>query len=62
MKFIANQMPKSKKECPFSKYEQPKNGIKYSSDYYKCKLDKKVCNLDEDHPITCMQCRWLKVE
>ena len=29
---------------------------------YICKKDRKNCNLDEDHPVTCTSCRWLKVQ
>jgi len=56
MKFIVNQMPKTKRDCPFSEPSMVKL-LKYI-----CKMDKKLCNLDEDHPITCMSCRWLKAE
>lgn len=55
MKFIVNRLPESKKECPFS--EPGKVKLEYV-----CKMDKKRCNLDKDYPITCMSCRWLKVQ
>ena len=55
MKFIVNQMPKNRMECPFSE--------RYIVNLeFVCKMDKKQCNLDEDHPGTCVSCRWLKVE
>ena len=56
MKFIVNQMPKTKRDCPFSEPSIVKL-LKYI-----CKMDKKQCNLDEEHPITCVSCRWLKVQ
>jgi len=55
MKFIVNQMPKNRMECPFS--ELYTINLKFV-----CKMDKKQCNLDEDHPVTCTSCRWLKVQ
>lgn len=55
MKFIVNQMPKNKKDCPFSEPSIVK--LKYV-----CKMDKKQCNLDEGYPVICMSCRWLKIQ
>lgn len=56
MKLIVNQMPKTKRECPFSeRHHDPKCG-------YVCKMDGKMCTLGEDHPVICVSCRWLKIQ
>ena len=53
MKYIVDELPKTKKDCDCSKW---------GPYLYICKRDGKNCNLDEDHPVTCISCQWLKVQ
>lgn len=55
MKYIVDRLPKTKKDCDHSEFIKETGG-------YICKKDRKNYNLDEDYPITCTSCRWLKVQ
>ena len=51
MKYLVNKMPNKKKDCDSACLIDGK---------YVCARDGKYCNLDEEHPVTCRSCRWLK--
>ena len=51
MKYLVNKMPNKKNDCDSACLIDGK---------YVCARDGKYCNLDEDHPVTCRSCRWLK--
>lgn len=62
MKFIVDQLPKTRGACPFSKLRELHGDMIYNAEVYVCKIDNKWCNLDiEERPITCVSCRWLKI-
>lgn len=61
MKFIVDQLPKTKKDCPFSELRELNEDTIYKFGY-ACKMDNKQCNLErEKYLITCVSCRWLKI-
>ena len=55
MKFIVDEMPKDKTECPFSDWA-PYPPIMEKAGEYICEKDRKICNLCKT------ECRWLKQE
>ena len=55
MKYIVDNLPKTKEDCDQSEWNRRQRD-------YICKRDGKICNLDEGHPITSTSCRWLKVQ
>ena len=57
MKFIVDVLPKTKGECPYSKWKPYPPFIEEIGAYY-CEFDKEVCNLKEDGD--CSTCRWLR--
>lgn len=61
MKYIVDELPKTKEDCDCSEWEPYPPFIEETGRYI-CKKDRKNCNLDEDHPVTCTSCRWLKVQ
>lgn len=61
MKFIVDQLPKTKGACPFSEIRELDDDMIYKYGY-SCKMDNKQCNLEiKEYPITCVSCRWLKI-
>ena len=62
MKYIVDSLPKTQKDCEYSEWEPYPPFIEKKTGRYICKKDGKNCDLDEDHPITCTSCRWLKVQ
>ena len=55
MKFIVDEMPKSKSECPFSDWKPYPPIIEKTGDYI-CKINGNVCDLCEK------ECQLLKKE
>lgn len=54
MKIIVDRLPKSEKDCPYSRYV---TGA-LIKDYYQCLMDRKKCNLFDDYFRR--KCRWLR--
>lgn len=52
MKYLVNKMPNKKKDC---------DSAYFIDGRYICTKDNKNCNLDEEHPVACRSCRWLKL-
>ena len=61
MKYIVDRLPKTKRDCDYSEW-QPYPSFIEKTGRYICRKDGKTCNLDEEYPITCTSCRWLKVQ
>lgn len=55
MKFIVDEMPKSKSKCPFSEWK-PYPPIMEETGHYICKINQNDCNLCET------ECQLLKQE
>ena len=62
MKFIVDQLPNTKGACPFSELRELYGDTIYKPGMYVCKMDNKQCNFEiKEYPITCVSCRWLKL-
>ena len=59
MKYLVDRLPETQKDCNNSEWK-PYPPFIEAPGRYICKIDKKNCNLDEDHSGTCVSCRWLK--